>query len=304
MQIISDFTNIPGCAVALGNFDGLHIAHIKILKDCISYAKKRDIKSGVLLFENHTGTVTGDNDMKVLTPYKEKLALISGLNPDYVFVKTFDKDFMELSPEEFFDFIANTLNAKAVFAGFDYTFGYKAAGNAQILKALGKKKSIDINIIQEVDIDTVPVSSTLIRNMITEGKVDAAAKFLGRYYEISGNVVYGKQNGRKLGLPTANVEYDKDKLLPSDGVYAGYLTVGDSKYKCLINIGKNPTFNADIRTIEAHIADFCGDLYGKFVTIQFTKKIREEKKFNSPEELRLQIESDLISSGVKKPDKN
>lgn len=304
MQIISDLKNIPDCAIALGNFDGLHIAHTKILNECIAYAEKISLKSGVLLFENHTGTITENCNIKVLTPHKEKLEIISGLGLDFAFVKTFDKHFMELSPREFFDFLINKLNVKAVFAGFDYTFGYKASGNADLLKAFGNEKNIDINIIKEVDIDTIPVSSTLIRNMITEGKVDAAAKFLGRYYEISGNVVYGKQNGRKLGLPTANVEYDKDKLLPSDGVYAGYLTVGDSKYKCLINIGKNPTFNADIRTIEAHIADFSGDLYGKFVTIQFTKKIREEKKFNSPEELRLQIESDLISSGVKKPDKN
>ncbi len=301
MRIISDFTNIPGCAVALGNFDGLHIAHMKILNECIAYANKNGLKSGVLIFENHTGTIIDNSDIKVLTPHKEKLAIISGLGLDFAFVKTFDNSFMKLSPRDFFDYLINKLNAKAIFAGFDYTFGYKASGNATFLKKLGKEKKIDINIINEIDIDSVPVSSTLIRDMVSNGKIDTANKYLGRPYEISGKVVYGKQNGRKLGLPTANVEYEANKLLPSDGVYAGFLIMNEKKYKCLINIGMNPTFNAEVRTLEAHIADFSGDLYGKYVTVQFIRKIREEKKFISPEELRIQIESDLISSGIKKP---
>ncbi|MDY3928291.1 MAG: bifunctional riboflavin kinase/FAD synthetase [Clostridia bacterium] len=301
MQIITNPHDISDCALALGNFDGLHIAHIKILNECVSYGKKSGLKSGVLLFDLHTEAITENKTVKLLTPLKEKLDIISSeTDLDFVFIQNFDKEFMRLSPTEFFKYLTAELNVSAIFAGFDYTFGYKASGNSSLLKEMGAENNIYVNIINEIDVDSVPVSSTLIRNMIIKGELYEVQKYLGRLYTLSGEVVYGKQNGRKIGLPTANVSYDKNKLLPPDGVYAGYVLIGNKKYNSLINIGKNPTFNADTRTVEAHIADFSDNIYGRFITIQFVRKIRDEKKFTSPKELKLQIESDLISSGVKK----
>ncbi len=293
MRIITRAEDMPLCALALGNFDGVHPAHVGIINACIENAKVNNLKSGVLIFENHTETVCKNKDIKLLTTLDEKLDIIDRLGVDFVFIKKFDEHIMKMNPENFFNFLINELNAKALFAGFDYSFGYMASGKADLLSELGEKNGIDVYICDEVDIDNEPISSTKIRELIKCGEVKKSKKYLNRFYEVSGKVVKGKQNGRKMGLPTANIDYHKEKLLPCDGVYSGYTVVDNKEYKSLINIGKNPTFDAVERTVESYITDFDGDIYGKNVTVGFYEKIRGEKKFGSMEELKKQIESDL-----------
>ena len=293
MKIIRDVRELANCALALGNFDGVHIAHREIIEKCKLYADENNILSGVLLFENHTKTVLEGRKVKLLTPLAEKLKIIEQTGIDFVFIKPFDESTMQMSDEEFFSFLTREMKALALFAGFDYTFGYKASGNSKTLLELGKKAGIHIGIVERIDVMNEPVSSSLICELVRLGKTNEIEKYLKRPYSVSGIIEKGKQNGTKMGIPTANLGYDEDKLLPSDGVYIGEIVIDNKVYKSLINIGKNPTFDADKRTLEVHIPGFSGDIYEKEARVIFYKKIREEIKFNSPEELTQQIKKDL-----------
>ena len=293
MQIFKNPCDVSPCALALGNFDGLHMAHIKIINSCITYSKSNNLKSGVLLFENHTANLCNGDKIPLLTTLSEKLEILKELGIDFVYIMTFDESVMKMSAKEFFEFLVKCLNAKALFAGYDYTFGYKAMGNSDLLTEFSKEKNIYVDISDKITLNNTPVSSTKIREFLKTGNIKKSNEFLGRPYSLTGNVVLGKQNGRKMGLPTANINADNDKLLPQDGVYKGITIIDKKEYKSLINIGKNPTFNADKRTVESHILNFSADIYNKEITIKFLDKIRDEKKFLSVEELIIQINEDL-----------
>lgn len=296
MRVITDFNKIDRCALALGNFDGVHCAHKKIIEACRDYAKKEKISSGVLLFDIHP-QIYLKNDTKLLTTLDEKLKLTEEIGVDFVFVKAFDEETMKMSAEEFFSFLRDKLKTEALFAGYDYTFGYKASGNSEKLLNLCKKSKIYAKIFEKIEISEETVSSTMIRRLILEGKTEEAKKYLGHMYLVCGKVEKGKQNGVKMGIPTANVSFSNEKQMPSDGVYKGFFEVDKKRYKSLINVGKNPTFNAEKRTLEVHIPDFCRDIYEMDAIVYFDRKIRDEIKFNSPEELVTQIKKDLKSLG-------
>ncbi len=293
MKIIRNLCELKPCSIALGNFDGVHIAHREIIEKCRDYAKNNDIQSGILLFENHTQTVIDNKKFKVLSPLSEKIEMIKELGVDFVFIKQFDDATMKMTKEDFFEFLITKMKAKALFAGYDYTFGYKALGKSKDLLEMGEENGVYVEITDEIEIFDKPISSTAIREMVKLGETEKIKKYLGRSYCVSGIVEKGKQNGTKMGIPTANLKYDADKLLPSDGVYLGEFIINKNSYKSLINIGKNPTFDADKRTLEVHIPDFCENIYGKEVKVLFDKKIRDEIKFKTPEELTKQIKNDL-----------
>ena len=281
------------CALALGNFDGMHRAHMKIINSCAEYDK--NIPGGVLLFENHTKELTDSKDIRLLTCFEEKCAILADTGIDFVFAVDFTKELMQMSKEDFFEFLTVKLKAKALFAGFNYRFAYRASASSEDLKEMGKKHNIDVIIFSEMDYENSPISSTRIRELIEKGDMIKASELLGRYYRLPGEVVSGKRIGRKMGLPTANIAYPKKKLLPPDGVYSGYTAVCGTKYPSLINIGKNPTFSGKKRTVESHILNFNGDIYSKDVTVEFVSRIRDEKRFDSPDELKAQINKDIKS---------
>lgn len=293
MKIIRNLSDLNACSIALGNFDGVHIAHKRIIEKCREYAKNNGILSGVLLFENHTQTVLEDKTFKVLTPLSEKIEMIEELGVDFIFIKSFDEDTMKMKKGEFFQFLTVKMKAKALFAGYDYTFGYKASGDSKKLLELGEENGVYVEIIDEVDVSNKPISSTSIREMVKLGETEKVKKYLGRSYCVFGVVEKGKQNGTKMGIPTANLKYEDDKLLPPDGVYKGEFIINGNSYKSLINIGKNPTFDAEKRTLEVHIPDFNKNIYGEKVKVLFDEKIRDEIKFRTPRELTEQIKKDL-----------
>ncbi len=293
MKIIRNLCELKPCSIALGNFDGVHIAHKEIIEKCRDYAKNNGILSGVLLFENHTQTVIDNKKFKVLSPLPEKIEMIKELGVDFVFIKQFDDATMKMTKEDFFEFLITKMKAKALFAGYDYTFGYKALGKSKDLLEMGKKNGVYVEITDEIEIFDKPISSTAIREMVKLGETEKIKKYLGRGYCVCGIIEKGKQNGTKMGIPTANLKYDADKLLPSDGVYLGEFIINKNSYKSLINIGKNPTFDADKRTLEVHIPDFCENIYDKEAKVLFDRKIRDEIKFKTPEELTKQIKKDL-----------
>ena len=294
MEVFREEESVPyeGTVVALGNFDGLHIAHMQIIRNCIAYANERGLKSGVLLFEQNTKNITGNRRIELITPNTIKLELLERENLDFVFMRYFTREYMSKSPEEFFRLLVDNLHVKAVCCGYDYSFGYMAQGRVHTLKQLGKKYGVDVLVTDMVTVDGTVVSSTCIRELIIGGDMEFTEKMLGRRYCVEGYVVKGKQNGRKMDFPTANVNYDPQMAIPKKGVYAGITYVWGKRLKSVINVGDNPTFNAKKLTIESHILDFEGNLYGEFIRVSFAKRLREEIKFKNMDMLKEQIGKD------------
>ncbi len=279
--------------VALGNFDGLHMAHMKIIRDAIAKADEGGYKCGVVLFEEHTSTVLPDRKrVPLITPNEAKIELLQREKLDFVYIRKFTPEFMKNSPEEFVRLLCGNLNIAAVCVGYDYRFGYKAAGDVHTLKALGEKYGFAVHITPAVMIDGEIVSSTAIRRMIAEGDMQKAEVFLTRRFCIEGIVERGLQNGTKMGFPTANIAYSPDMAIPPDGVYAGVAYVHGRRLKSVINVGANPTFAAKRTTVEAHILGFSEDIYGEYIRVSFARRMRGEIKFESVEELKAQIAAD------------
>lgn len=270
--------DFSGTTLCLGYFDGVHLAHRALFEK----AKARG-KWGVLLFDrNVKGSL-------LLTTQYEKVQLISELGADYVIIAEFSEKFMNRTPGEFADFLKDTLNVSAVVAGYDYRFGKMASGDANMLIKLADERNISAEIVSAECENGEPIKSTKIREYIMSGDIPSANRLLGYAYMVCGKVEKGLGNGHKLGFPTANVAYNYEKLLPPDGVYAG----SACGKPAVINIGKNPTFNAENRTLEVHLIDFDGDLYGKVISVSFFEKIRDDVKFDTKEALIARIEKDI-----------
>lgn len=280
-----DIEKIPS-VIALGNFDGVHKAHAKVISNCVSYAKDKALKSGVLLFKNSVKPV------KSLSTVEERIKEIEKLGVDFVYLVSLSDEFRKKSPSQFVEFLKNDLNTKAISVGYDYRFGYNAQGDIDTLCDLGNDMGIEVFVCPMQTEKGVVISSTNIRECIKNRDFSMAEALLGRPYSIWGKVEKGFGNGRKLGVPTANIPDKGDRLLPCDGVYAGYLRHNEKLYKAVINIGKNPTFDGKERTVESHLIGEEIDLYGTETEIIFKSFIREEKKFSDKEELKLQIEKD------------
>ena len=197
------------------------------------------------------------------------------------------------TPEEFVQYLVENLHIKAVCVGYDYSFGYKAQGDVKLLKWFGEKYGFKVFVTDVIKLDGKIVSSTYIRSIIKAGDMEKAERFLGRRYCIEGNVVKGLQNGRKMGIPTANVDYDVNMALPEEGVYAGITYVRGKRLKCVVNVGKNLTFGARKLTVESHILDFDEDIYGEYIRVSFAKKLRGVIKFDGVDKLIEQIHHDM-----------
>lgn len=297
MEVFKENLPLPydGTVVALGNFDGLHVAHMQIIRNGINYAREHNLKVGVLLFEQNTKNFTEKNRIELITPNTAKLELLERENVDFVVMRRFTKEVMSKSPEDFFKFLVENLRIKAVCCGYDYSFGYKAAGRVYTLKKLGEQYGVEVLVTDQICIDDTVVSSTEIRKCIVSGETENAQKLLGRRFCVEGPVIKGHQNGRKLGFPTANVCYDTAMALPKEGVYAGITYVCGKPLKSVINVGSNPTFGANEITIESHILDYDKDLYGEHIRVEFAKRLRGDVKFENLEALKNQIQTDVQS---------
>ena len=282
MQILSR-------AVTLGKFDGILIGHTKLFDATVEISEKYNLKStAYIINNNHTQTITDKDDKNNLLQY---------LGIDEVICHNLDDGIKEMMPEEFVkSILAEKLNALWVVVGENFRFGKDRCADAQNLKALCKKYNIETLIIDTVYSDfesSVPVSSTLIRDLILNGDMESVCGYLGRPYPIKGIVKDGKHLGRKLGYPTVNVEPENDVLLPQNGVYATGITVDGKTYQSITNVGKNPTTdNLNRSRTETHIFNESIDCYGKYVTIQFLKFIRREKHFANEKELAYNVSYD------------
>lgn len=292
---ISNFSSKNASYVTIGTFDGIHIGHQKILKDLISSAKENNRRSVLLTFFPHPRMVLQQNvSIELLNTIEEKSQLLEEMGLDYLIIHPFNKEFSRLTALDFVrDVLVNQLNTSKLIIGYDHHFGKNREGNIDQLREYSHLFDFKVEEIPAQDIDDVSVSSTKIRNALHCGHLKTANNYLGYHYMIHGTVVNGKKLGGKIGFPTANIDVAEDyKLIPKTGVYIIHSTIDGQNYKGMMNIGYRPTVDGNHQTIEAHFFDFDGDLYGKFIKIEFLYFLREEQKFDSVEKLVLQLNKD------------
>ncbi len=292
---ISEFNSTKKTIVTIGTFDGVHIGHQKIIEKLIQETKKADCESLILTFFPHPRMVlNGSSSIKLLNTINEKSSLLEKMGLDNLVVHPFDKKFSNLSAEEFVKTIlVDSFNLKKIIIGYDHRFGNNRAANIDDLISFGKKYDFEVEQISAQEIDSVSVSSTKIRDAITDGNMIVANEFLGYDYILSGKIITGKQLGRTIGFPTANIKIEENyKLIPKNGVYIVKSHLQEKTVFGIMNIGLNPTVNGEDLSIEVHFLDFDADLYNKNITVSVIARIRDEQKFTSIDLLKAQIQED------------
>lgn len=275
--------------IAFGMFDGVHEGHAMLMRRANELAALHDLTSVVYTFSSHPmATFAPDRVPPQLETRSEKVHAISQLGVDVAVLRPFDRAYAALSPEEFVRSFAEALHPRHVVIGFNYSFGAKGAGRAQDMIALGEKYGFETHVVDEVQMDGLPVSSTRIRGEILKGDMEEAARLMGRPYVLCGVVEHGKKLGRQLDFPTANLRWDISKALPPKGVYAALAYVREDWYMAAVNIGEHPTAPGGNRmTVEANLIGYDGgEFYGCHVRLLFFKRLRGEKKFESLQALR------------------
>lgn len=279
--------------VAIGYFDGVHLGHQQVIKRACQMAKQIHLPCGILTFTPHPKEVLGMNHkIDQITPIDSKLKLIEKLGPDFSYVVQFTKAFAAISPQEFMEQFLTKLNIKGVVVGFDFTFGYKGLGTTETLI---EQEKLIVDIVEPYFDNGEKISSTRVRDELISGKTANVKRLLGRNYSFSGRVIHGDKRGRTIGFPTANLQPKEDILYLKKGVYAVKVHFQNQSFVGVMNIGYKPTFEEQKYepSYEVHILDFQGDLYGEIIEIELIEFLRDEKKFQSVDELKQQILADI-----------
>jgi riboflavin kinase / FMN adenylyltransferase len=292
---IYDYKKKEKSIVTIGTFDGVHIGHKLILEKLIQNAKEHNCESVVLTFFPHPRMVLQESsDVKLINTIEEKSELIEEIGIGNLIIHPFDHNFSRLTAEEFVKTIlVDQLNIKKIIIGYDHRFGRNRTANIDDLIVYGKQYDFEVEQISAQEINDNAVSSTKIRNAILEGNISLANKYLGYNYTFSGEVVKGKQLGRTIGFPTANIQINESyKLIPKNGVYIVKSNYDGNTIFGMMNIGNRPTVNGESQTIEVNFFDFHNDIYNKIVSIEILDFIREEQKFDSLDSLKSQLSKD------------
>jgi len=297
MQLIRNIKklkNIKSPLVTLGNFDGVHLGHQRVLKAVKKRAEKLKLPSVVYTFVPHPLKVVAPHmSPPLLTTLEEKMGLIKSFGIDYSILAQFTKEFAAQHPREFAkNILVGQLRVKEVVVGHDYAFGKGKEGTIGYLKDLGREFDFRVRVIPAYKKKGIIVSSSRVREYIQAGRVEDAAGFLGRPYAVSGRIVRGRNIGRGLGFPTANLEISSE-LVPKNGVYAVRIGLGRNIYNGVANIGFAPTFGKNKFALEVHIMDFNRRIYGKELKVEFIKRLRDEKTFKNAGSLAFQIKRDI-----------
>ncbi|MFC1816175.1 bifunctional riboflavin kinase/FAD synthetase [Thermodesulfobacteriota bacterium] len=305
MELIEKIETITtpyhNAVVTIGNFDGVHIGHHALFQKVIEKARALNGKAIAITFEPHPIRVLKHNGLPpLITLYEQKVELIEKSGLDVLICIHFTPEFADLSAEAFVkDLLLKRIGMKAIVVGEDYTFGKNREGNLELLQGYARRFDFEVIPISQILISnnlSERISSTIIRDLVMEGKVDAAHKLLGRYYQIRGVVVAGRnRGGKQLGFPTANLNLH-DELCPKTGIYAVTVDYEGKNYQGVANIGYSPTFDDQVFTVEVHIIDFSGQLYDKNIRINFVGRMRAEKRFDTLFELSEQIKRDIIKA--------
>lgn len=288
---------IPNSVVTVGTFDGVHAGHRAIIDKVVEKAQKKDARSVLVTFDPHPRNIINPRDagIKLLTTLQERSEVLQELGIDTMVVIPFDRDFSLLSSEEFIrEIIHKKIGVSEFVIGYDHHFGRNREGTIETIEELGEELGFDSYVVSKREVGEKTVSSTAIRNALSEeGDVEEAAKLLQRPYRLNGTVVHGDKRGKQIGFPTANIKPEHvNKIIPKEGVYAVTTRVDENWYEGMMNIGTRPTFEGTVQTLEVHIFDFDEEIYGKEVQVRFISRIRDEKKFDGKEELIDQLNED------------
>jgi riboflavin kinase/FMN adenylyltransferase len=285
---------LPNPVLTLGNFDGVHLGHQAIFEKVIERARAIGGTSVVFTFEPHPLKVLApERSPRLLNTFHGKMRILEKAGLDVVICAKFTRTFADLNPEEFArEVLHKTIGVREVYVGYDYAFGKGREGSIESLTRMGKTYGFAVGVIEPVRIDNAVVSSSILRDLISGGKIEEASKLLGRFYTIEGEVVHGAHRGRTIGFPTANLR-TANEVLPAFGVYAVHAEVGERRFQGVASIGIRPTFNAGPVSIEVYLFGFEGDLYGRQMEVQFVKRLRGEEKFSNVDSLVRQIRKDV-----------
>lgn len=278
--------------LALGNFDGLHRGHQQLMNNVVKTARDNNGAAAAFIFEPHPVKVLFPHkDLKLLATPEMKSELLGGLGLDLLIYNTFSLDIARWTPEEFVrGFLIERLDVKAVFVGFNYSFGFKGAGTPKMLEDFGREYGFSVHVIPPVKHHGEVISSTLVRQAIEAGDMEYSAKLLGYLPMVEGVVIEGEKRGRQIGFPTANLGVSPELVIPGKGVYAAWARAGEQITKAVVNIGSKPTFHPEYPvSIEAHLIDYEGDLYGSPLRLYFTARLRDEQRFDGIQALVRQI---------------
>lgn len=293
LHSLDDARALAGVALALGNFDGVHLGHRALFKEAAEHGRP-----GALTFEPHPGKVLQPElAPRLITPLPRKLQLLEGAGLDVVVVLPFTLDFARTPARDFEAMLLDQARIRAVVVGRDYTYGAQRAGTVVTLTEAAMSRGAVVAVVDPVTVNGVVASSSRIREYILEGRVGAARALLGRGFDLDGVVVKGDGRGRSIGFPTANVD-THGELLPASGVYAVRVRTGDRWHGGAANIGTKPTFGGSAVTVEVHLLDWAGDLYGQEVRVEFLERLRAERRFASVSELTTQIRRDVEEARV------
>jgi len=302
VQIHYDLDNFKAVnpVVTIGTFDGVHLGHREVISELQRLSAISGGDSVVFTFEPHPRIVIApeEDSLRLLSTKNEKINLMEKIGIDHLVIYPFTREFSKLSYNEFVtDILVGRMKISSLVVGYDHRFGQGRKGDFRSLEMLSKSLNFRVEQLSQLLVDNKIVSSSKIRLSLDAGDISKANHFLGYRYTVSGKVIEGKQLGRKIGFPTANVEtFDRHKLVPGDGVYAVLVETGGKVYKGMLNIGIRPTvnYNADHKSIEVHIFNFDADIYDSEITLFFVEKIRDEQKFTDIDKLREQLIKDQI----------
>ncbi len=281
----------PTTIYALGFFDGVHMGHGALLRQCKALAQEKGLKAGAITFGDHPLSLVQGKSPGLISTVEDRTSLMRSLyGIEEVIVLPFDKALMTMHWQTFFKMLLSRYHAAGLVCGHDYRFGNRGEGTPQLLQQACQEVGIPCVVVPEQRLDGVTISSTYIRKLIKDGDMERTRIFLGHPHLFTGPVVPGRHIGRTIGFPTANLFFPNTMLCPKKGVYASMVTVEGQRYMAVTNVGNRPTVGGGYTTVEAWLLDFSGDLYGKKVTLEFHKYLREERKFDTLEDLRREIE--------------
>ena len=284
---------MTGSSIALGFFDGVHIAHQKIIQSAVDFSRINGLMPIALTFDRSPLEMLSPGNISYITSAQEKAELIKSLGAAAEFLPL-SKELLSMSPEEFVkEILVNKFNIKHAVCGYNYRFGKNGSGDTYTLTELGKKYGFGVEICDEITLDGENVSSSNIRSLLNDGNISLTNKLLGYNYYLKGTVTKGKHLGSKLGFPTANVFFPEKSATPLCGVYKTIVTVNGNKFPAITNVGINPTVGGEKMRSETYIPDFSEDIYGKEINIEFINFIRKETKFENLEMLKKQINKDV-----------
>lgn len=280
--------------LTMGVFDGVHAGHRYLLERLRRRAAEKDLLSGVVTFSPHPQSVLHpENQLPWLSNLEDRTRALQELGIDILAVLTFTHRLAQLSAREFVSLVAQYLKMRGVMVGPDFALGRDREGDINMLRTLGGDMQFSVEVIPPYTINGEAVSSTLIRQALGQGDMRKVQRLMGRYFHLRGKVITSDKRGRLLGFPTANLDLMPQQALPGNGIYATIVHIDSRQFPAATNIGVRPTFGEGMKTVETHLLDYEGDLYGKEIKVEFMQKLRDEQRFASSEALKAQIEKDV-----------